>query len=144
MLILDCTILADSKGPARLPAVAALSGFIEDMLVPAESVNAPEGPRVEDVPGAGDVEAPLGVDVALFVDDNVGRPFAADLGNPAGGVFGVGVGDGDEVDVFVGFGEGGEGFECFFGDCVILAGMDMGEFGVEEGSRDRGWRGLEG
>lgn len=116
MLILDCAILADGERPTRLPAVPALGGLVEDMLVPAEGVDAPEGPGVEDVPGAGDVETPLGVDVALFVDDDVGGPFAADLGHPAGGVFCVGVGDGDEVDVFMGFGEGGEGFECFFGD----------------------------
>lgn len=121
MLILDGTILADGEGTARLPAVSALGGLVEDFLVAAEGIDAPEGPGVEDVPGAGDVEAPLGVDVALFIDDDVRGPLAADLGHPAGGVLGVGVGDGDEVDVFVGFGEGGEGFECLLGDCVIVS-----------------------
>ena len=91
----------DGKSAAGLPPAPALCRPVPYALSLAEAEDGVEDAGVSHVPEAGDAETPLGVEVAGLVDHDVNVPVAADLGDPALGSFGRGVGDSDAVQVGV-------------------------------------------
>lgn len=65
----------------------------------------------------GDAQAPQRVEVALWVDDDVDVPGAAEFGEPCGGGGGGAVGYCDEADGRVAVREGAEAEKEFLCDC---------------------------
>jgi hypothetical protein len=113
---LDDAAAVNGKRATALEAVAALRRPVPDALGLAEAEDGEENEGAEDVPGAGDAQSPLSVQVPLLIDDNVHVPDAADLRDPTLRSLGRGVGDGNAVNVGVLVGDGCQVLECLFRD----------------------------
>ena len=113
----DDTISVDGEGAAGLPAGAALGGAVPDALVLAETNGPVKRHRVQDVPGARHAQPPLGVQLALVVDDDGDVPVAAHLHDPALRRLWRRVRHRDEVHLLVRSRERGERSEGLLCDC---------------------------